>query len=305
MNNHTIRHYMNGKDWALLLLLSTMWGGSFIFMELTIPHFPTLTIVATRVTLAALALNSLWLIRREKFHYNFQVWKSFVIVGITGNVIPFSLFVWGQEHITAGLSSILNGTVPFFTVLGIYFFTRDEKMDLSRALGLLIGFVGVITIIGPSALAQQHTYIWRELAPLAAAICYAFALLYAKRFVRMGVPAIHVATGQLTCSAIILVPIALLLEKPWATATPEFTSVSALLALGLISTGLALSIYYRMLNTVGASNTSLVTFLMPISANIMAVTFLGEVLEITEILGMGLIFIGLFIMNRYWQVFVK
>ena len=223
---NAISHKMEGRDWALLILLSMIWGGSFLFMEIAINDFPTLTIVAIRVTLASLALNSFLLLRGQILKYPLKIWKSFAIMAVFGNVIPFSLIVWGQIYITAGLSSILNGTVPFFTVLAAHYFTHDEKFQFNKIAGLIVGFAGVITIIGPGALMGGH-HVLGELAVLTAAACYAVAIIYAKRFPRLGVPSMHAATGQLTTSALILIPISLVIEKPWLTVTPHFESMAA------------------------------------------------------------------------------
>lgn len=291
------RQTMNARDWALLIVLSMMWGASFIFMEIGIRDFPTLTIVAIRVSLAALILNGFVLARGQRLSYSASIWKSFALMAVMGNVIPFSLFVWGQIYITAGLSSILNATVPFFTVIGIYFFTKDEALTPQRIIGLLAGFSGVVAIIGPGALIQERTHILAELAPLTAAACYAVAILYAKRFKDLGVPALHMAAGQLTMAAVILVPIALVIERPWMTATPSLESMAALTGLGVMSTGIAIAVYYYLLNAIGAVNVSLVTFLIPVSANIFAFLLFGDVIEHGEIIGMVLIFSGLFVMN--------
>ena len=214
-------------------------------------------------------------------------------MGFLNNVVPFSLIVWGQTHIASGLASILNATTPMFTVLVAHVLTDDEKLTTGRAAGVAIGLAGAVLVIGPATLYGLGTGIVAQLAILGAAVAYAFAGVYGRRFRRIGVPPLVTATGQVTASTAILAPIALFVERPWEIAMPGVEIVGAILGLAFLSTALAYILYFRILATAGATNLLLVTFLIPISAVLLGAVVLGERLDPWHFLGMGAIGLGL------------
>ena len=291
-----IRLNMNPKDLALLLLLSLTWSGSFFFMEVAVSELPVFTIVAARVCLGALTLCTFIYMRGKNLNFGWRVWRAFFVLGLIGQVIPFSLIVWGQVHITSGLASILNATVPFFTLLIAHVMTTDERITLKGVLGVLMGLVGIVVIIGPGAFLGSVN-IFAQLAILLSSALYGLTTIYARRFAGMRVPPICVAAGQLTCSSLMLIPLTLFFDQPWALAMPSTGVLMALAGLGFVSTALAFIIYYHLISTVGGNNTSLVTFLVPVSAIWLGFTFLDEALVQTQIIGMGLIALGLLIID--------
>jgi drug/metabolite transporter (DMT)-like permease len=281
---------MTGREWALLIALSLIWGGAFLFNEIALVDFGPLTVVLGRVGFGALGLL-IWLYASGgRLPAEGRIWRTFLVMGIINNVIPFSLIVWGQVSIDSGLASILNATTPLFIVVFAHAVTTDERMTRARLAGVVLGFAGVAVLIGPALLLSLVDGVLGQLAVLGAAVSYACAGLYGRRL--RGLPPLVAATGMVTCSAIVMLPIALLIEAPWQ-AQPGVAAVGALVGLGVLGASLAYWIYFRILRTAGATNLMLVTFLIPISAVFFGALFLGERLAWTSFAGMALIFAGL------------
>ena len=218
---------------------------------------------------------------------------AFLSMGLLNNVVPFTLMVWGQGHIASGVASILNATTPLFTVLVAHALTTDERATPLKLLCVAVGFAGVAAMIGGAGLSSLGTAVAAQLAVTAGALSYAFAGIYGRRFKAMGVPALATAAGQVTASTLILLPVMLVLDRPWALPWPSASTLAAILALALFSTALAYILYFRLLASAGATNLLLVTFLIPVSAILLGVAFLGERLEPRHLAGMALIGLGL------------
>jgi drug/metabolite transporter (DMT)-like permease len=284
---------MSGRDWAILLLLSVLWGGSFFFIEIAVATVQPFTLVLIRVSVAATALWLYLAARRERLAAPPGALTAFVVLALLNNVLPFVLFAWAQQEITGGLASILNATTPIWGVIVAHMFTRDEKMTPAKAAGVLLGFGGVIVMIGADFLREIGTALLAQIACLAATLCYGLAGVYARRFRTMGVNPVAVSTGQLTAAAIILLPLVLLFEPPWASAAPAPEAWAALAALALVCTSFAYILYFQLLASAGATNSLLVTFLIPVTAILLGALLLGEVLEPRHFAGMALIGAGL------------
>ena len=183
----SINRQMNESEWLALLLLSLLWGGSFFFAGVLIKTLPPITIVLLRVGLAALILNGLVKLLGTRMPGSGRAWRAFFAMGLFNNVIPFCLIVWGQSHIASGLAAILNATTPISTVIVAHLLTPDEKITGNRLLGVVLGFVGVVILIGPDLLQGLRTNLLAQLAVLAAAVSYAFAGVYGRRFKAMGI----------------------------------------------------------------------------------------------------------------------
>ncbi|MCF6179757.1 MAG: EamA family transporter, partial [Geopsychrobacter sp.] len=222
-----------------------------------------------------------------------RLWGAFFGMGLLNNMIPFCLIVWGQTHIASGLASIFNATTPVFTVVVAHAFTKDEKLTGGRLVGIVVGFAGAAIIIGLDSLGTLGTNTLAQLAVLTAALSYAFAAVYGRRFKRYDVAPLVTATGQVTASTILLAPLALIVDQPWTLVMPGLGTWAALLGLALFSTALAYIIYFRLLATAGATNLLLVTFLIPISAILLGALFLNEHLAVKDFTGMGFICLGL------------
>jgi drug/metabolite transporter (DMT)-like permease len=207
--------------------------------------------------------------------------------------VPFSLLVWGQTQIPSGLAAILNATTPLFAVLVAHVLTADERMTRGRLAGIVIGFAGVALMLGPEAWRGFGDDLMAQLACLAAACSYGFAGVFGRRFRRLGVPPLATATGQVTASTAMLVPLALLVDRPWQLAVPGIEVWGAVAALALLSTALAYILFFRILASAGAVNLSLVTLLVPPGAILLGALFLDERLEPLHFAGMALIGLGL------------
>ncbi len=281
---------MGAREWLLIVALSIVWGGSFFFVGVALTALPPLTVVLGRVGLAALALLAVIRISGQHLPREARLWGAFLVMGALNNAIPFSLIVWGQVHIDSGLASILNVSTPLFTVLLAHVVTSDEKMTVNRVLGVLFGLAGVAVLIGPEALGGLGTAGLAQIAILGAAASYACASLYGRRFRHL--PPTIPAAGMLCGSTLLILPLALIADRPW-TLTPGFEAIASLLGLALASTALAYFLYFRILTLAGSTNLMLVTFLVPVSAILLGTLLLGERLDWTAIVGMGLIFAGL------------
>ena len=288
-----IQKQMDASEWGMLVALSLLWGGSFFFIGIAVKELPPVTIVTLRVSLAATALLIVCRIMGLHLPRQWAVWRAFFGMGLLNNIIPFCLIVWGQTHIASGLASILNATTPLFTVIVAHFLTADEKMTGNKLAGVLIGFAGVATMIGPAAFGGAISGLWGQIAILGAAISYSFAGIFGRRFKAMGVPPLMTATGQISSSTLMLIPAALLIDKPWTLAMPSLGTWGALIGIALLSTALAYLIFFRILATAGATNLALVTFLIPVSAILLGSLILGEQLEIKHFAGMAMIATGL------------
>ena len=284
-------------EWTLLVALSVLWGGSFFFIAVAVQSLPPFTIVALRLGLAAIALNVIVAIRGQHLPGDWRVWLAFLGMGLLNNVAPFSLIVWGQTQIASGLASILNATTPFFSVVVAHFLTDDEKMNARRVVGIVIGFFGVVFVIGPQVLTGIGANTLAQFAVLGATICYAFAAVFGRRFRRMGLAPLVTAAGQVTAATAVLIPLALFVDRPWTLPPPGWESWGAVIALALLSTALAYILYFRILATAGATNLLLVTFLIPVTAIVLSSTFLGERLLLRHIAGMGILGLGLAVID--------
>ena len=289
-----MKRAMSASDWGLLLLLSVLWGGSFLFNAITLRELGPLTIVLGRVGIAGLALLALVYASGLRMPCTLGAWRAFFVMGLLNNLIPFALIVWGQTRIESGLASILNATTPLFTVLLAHLWTVDEPMNARRLAGVLLGFAGVVTLAGPGVLGGLGWSDVAQLAVLGAAFSYGCAGIYGRRFREL--PTTIAATGMLVATTVMILPFALVLERPW-TASPSALTWGALLALALLSTAAAYLIYFRILARAGATNLLLVTFLIPVSAISLGVLVLGEQPDAAQLGGMALIFMGLAVVD--------
>ena len=296
-----IKQNMSTKDWAMLLLLSLLWGGSFFFIGIAVTELPPFTIVTLRVGLAAITLWLVLLVAGYPIPKGGNTWRAFFVMGLFSNALPFCLIVWGQTHIGVGLASILNATTPIFTLLIAGAFLPDEHLNTNKILGVVAGLLGVIVLIGPSSLLELGTNTMAQLAVIGATISYACGTVYGRRFKTMGVSPLNTAIGQVTASTIMLLPLAWLAEKPYLLANPSPQVWMAMLSLAVFSTAIAYILFFRILSSSGASNVVLVTFLVPITASFLGWSILGEQLQIQHFIGMALIGLGLIIIDgRLW-----
>jgi drug/metabolite transporter (DMT)-like permease len=288
-----IRSVMNRSDWLILLVLALIWGGAFMFIGVAVKHVHPLTYVWLRLSIAALAMWTFLRMKGQPLGLPRQVWGSMLLLALLNNALPFTLFGWGQTHIASGLASILNATTPIWGVVVAHLFTRDERMTPRKIAGVLLGFGGVATMLGPTLLANVGTDALAQLACVTASLSYALAAVWARRFRRMGLSPISVTTGQLTAGALMMLPLALFIDQPWTQPFPPVTAVAAITALALLCTAFGYVLYFRLIDRAGATNALLVTLLVPPVAILLGALFLSEQLAVQDFLGLGLIALGL------------
>ncbi|TWB61233.1 drug/metabolite transporter (DMT)-like permease [Rhizobium sp. ERR 922] len=286
---------MSANDWGQLLLLRALWGGSFFFARIAVAEIPPLALVLYRVSIAALVLH-VWLrLRNISFAPAIARSASFLGLALLNNVIPFSLIFSGQTEIGAGLASVLYATTPLWTVLVANLLTADEKLSASKLAGVALGIGGAAIMIGPGLFANLGGPTWAKLAVIGAAISYAFAAVFAKRF--RDIKPVVVAAGQLTASTIVMIPIVLLLYDPGEIISTNISIWLAIGTLAIVTTAFAFILYFNLIASAGATNASLVTLLVPASAIILSAAFLGERLEPYEFLGLALIVSSLVVVD--------
>jgi drug/metabolite transporter (DMT)-like permease len=284
---------MTLHEWALLAVLSVLWGGSFFFVGVAVKELPPLTIVVLRVALAAIVLCVVARMMRTPIPRTGRDWRAFLAMGLLNNVLPFVLIVWAQTRVASGVASILNATTPLFTVVVAHCLTSDEKLTIGRVIGVVVGFGGVAIMVGGVAIESLDVDVFAQVGILLAAMSYACAAVFGRRFRAMGVPPLVTATGQLLASSIILIPAEFIIDRPWTYACPSTEAVLAVAGLAILSTVLAYIVYFRILATAGAANLSLVTFLIPVTAILLGLCVLHESLQPKHVLGLVLIGIGL------------
>ncbi|MDP4822972.1 MAG: DMT family transporter [Aestuariivirgaceae bacterium] len=291
MNTSAIKQSMGLAEWAMLITLSMIWGGSFFFNRIAVSELPVFTIVALRVGIAACILWLIVLATRTPLPGDRKTYQRLFLLGFINSVIPFSLIVWGQTRIGSGPASILNATTPFFTIIVANAFLADERLTWQKFTGVIIGIAGVAAMIGVSAFEDAAADVIAELALIGASIAYALGTTFARQF--RSHPPLIVATGQITSAALIITPIAIIADQAWTLPLPRTEVMLSVASLAALCTAFAYLLYFRILRSAGATNVALVTFLVPVSAILLGILFLGEHLEWRHLTGMAAISAGL------------
>ena len=292
------------KSGLLLLGLATVWGGSFFFAEIALREVGPFTIALHRVFWATLALSFVVWWQGIQIPRSVNAWLCYLVMGALNNAIPFSLIFWGQVTIESGLASILNGTTAVFGAVVAGLLLVDEPLTTRKIIGALFGLFGVAVIMGLDALTNFDVRNLAQLAVLGAALSYAFAGVWGKRFLG-GYPPIMNAFGMLVGGTALMIPVAIFSEG-----TPVFSlspSVwAALLAVAIFSTAFAYLLYFKILARAGSANLMLVTLLIPPVAVGLSATFLGEQMGVEAWIGFALIAVGLAITDgRLLDRFVR
>lgn len=281
-------------DWIRIAILSLVWGGSFFFVEVMLQAMPPMTSVLGRLIVGLIGLVCLLKILNHSLKPLIQQWRPFAFIGLINNAVPFSLISFGQTEITGSLASIINASTPIMTALVAHKLTTDERLSLHKALGIGFGFSGVLVLFGPAAFDGGASLLGMA-AGLSATICYAFGSVYSKRL-KTNPPMLN-ATGQVFYGTLWMFPVVMVVDQPWTLAMPGLGPWLAMIGIGLLSTTLAFFIYFRVLQTAGASNVVLVTFLVPVSASGLGIAFLGEQLELQHVVAYLLIASGLAVID--------
>lgn len=287
---------ISNGTWGLMALLALIWGGSFLAIRTALDEIPPLTSVAHRVMWAAAALWVVVLIRRVAMPRSARVWGAFLVMGCLNNVIPFGLMAWGQLYIETGLTAILNAATAIWGVLVAAIVFADERLTRRRMAGVSLGFLGVAVAIGLDNFATLDLRSLAQLAVIGGTISYAFAGSWARAQMK-GQTAIVSATGMLTCSTVIAVPLATLVEGP-ISLDLELRTWAAIAYYALIATAGAYLLYYAILARAGAGMLLVVTLMIPPVAILLGAWVRDETLMPSAYLGFALLALGLAILGR-------
>tara|TARA_R110002110_G_scaffold395138_2_gene609601 strand:- start:97548 stop:98471 length:924 start_codon:yes stop_codon:yes gene_type:complete len=288
---------MTPVEWILLVILGGFWGGTFFFNAIALPELPPLVIILLRVAIATVILWIVVFASGVAVPRDRDVWLSLLVMAFANSALPFFLIAWGQQHIPSGLAAILIASSPLYAVVAAHFLTRDEGLTKGKVAGVLAGIAGVVILIGPEFLGDIGTNLLAQLSIIGAAILYALSAIYGRTFARRGVAPLIVATGQMTMATLLLLPFALVIDRPWELPNPSLEAWGAVLGLAVLSTSFAYLIYFRILATAGAINILLVNFLVPVSALLLGILVLGEHLTLEQVIGMGFIVVGLLLID--------
>jgi drug/metabolite transporter (DMT)-like permease len=288
---------MSAVEWSMLLGLSVIWGGSFFFNKILLGAMAPLSVMLGRAGFAAIALLLYLYLSGGALPRSLAMWRAFLVMSVFNNLIPFSLILWGQQFIGVGHAAILNATTPLFAAL-LGHALGQERMSARRLLGVGVGLAGVVVMVGPDVLLRGFgSEALAQFAVLAAAVGYGIAAIYGRRYSKLGLTPRMAAAGQLLVTTLIGIPLVAIVDQPWNLPMPGVEHWITMAALALVSTAFGYIIYFRLLSGAGAVNTSLVTMLVPVSALLLGIVFLGEVLTLRQAAGMAVILLGLLIVD--------
>lgn len=282
-------------EYALLLLLATLWGASYTFIKLGIASIPPITLIAARTVIAGALLFAVMRLQGVTMPRDGLNWRRFFIQALINSVVPFTLIAWAEKTVDAGLATILNSTSPIFAFLMTFALTRHEPVTLTKLAGVILGIVGICLVIGISTLGGLGRETVAQIAIVFATICYAGAAIFGRHF--SGLHPLVPATGSMVCGAAMLLPLSLAIEHPW-TLTPSASSLAALLGLSVLSTALAFVLYFRLLQTIGSIGVTSQAYLRVPIGVLIGVIFLGESLSLAGAIGLVCIMLGVAAMVR-------
>lgn len=287
---------MNGSeprlsDYGLLLLLASFWGGSFMLIKLAVHEIPPASLSATRLIIGGLILFAVVLFTGERARYGRKSFGLIVLAGFVGNAVPFVLISWGEKTVDAGLASILMGIMPIATLVLAHFFTGNEPMTMRKMSGVVIGFAGLVILVGPAVLLRLGDEGISQLAILGAAICYGVNAIMTKAL--LDFPRTITGAAILLAGGLTTLPIALLFEQPWAL-DPGVMSTTALVLLSIFPTAIAMLLIFEVLDRQGAGFFSQVNLLVPLFGVAWAALILGEVPDVAAVLALMFILAGIY-----------
>ncbi len=278
-------------DYLLSLLLALIWSASFMLIKVGVASVPPITLTAARMTIASALLGLYLLARRTGLPLNARALLLYLVVGFFGNTLPFALIGWGEIHIDSSLAAILIGIMPITTFVLAHYFLPDEPMTARKVFGVCLGFGGLLTLVGWSALGGIGANVLGQLAVLAAAACYGITTVFVRT--QPAFAGFQMAAGAMVAGMLTSIPLAFLLEDPLA-ATPTGESVQAILLLGAFPTALAALIYFRVVRNLGASTFSQINYIIPIMGSLWGVFLLGELLQSRMLAALALVLVGIY-----------
>ena len=285
---------MRATNWLLLVFLSVLWGATFFFVALAVDQIPPLTLVLLRVALAALILVPLLLVLGYRLPVTLAGWRPFVVLAVLNNLVPFTLIFYGQQYIASGLASVLNATTPLFTLIIARLFA-GESLAANKVVGVVLGLTGVAVLMGPAVTQLNAPSLLGMGCVLGGALSYGFSALWMRRL--RDIPPIVSSGAQLTCSTVLLLPLAAWVDAFWLLPTPNAPAMAAVLGLAVFSTALAYIVFFRISAAAGPSNVMLVTLLIPVTATALGVLVLKEALTFNQLAGALIIASGLVVID--------
>ena len=282
---------MNARwtDYVLLISLSAMFGASFLLIKISIVEIPTLTLVAARLVIAAVILWIAMKMARQQFPRGLKIWMWIIVSAIFGNVLPWWLITWGQVKVDAGLTAILMATMPLATLLLAHVFTDDEKLNIWKMLGVMFGIAGVVVLIGYDQLTTLGDDTIRQYAIALAAICYGVNAIVTKQLI--GHPRRAMAASLMIVSLIMVAPLAIIVDQPWAIA-PSLGVTIAVVLLGVFPSAFGTLMIFALVARQGASFLSQINFLVPVFGVLWSYLFLSEQLSANAFFALILILVG-------------
>ncbi len=285
---------MLARHWIMLIVLSVLWGGTFVFAKEALPFLPPLTLTLARVAIATAVLVPIVLAMGQHLPRDRNAWRDFAVMSILNNVIPFGLIFWGQTMIGSGLTSVMNATTPLMSLLVARGFA-GEALAANKIAGIAIGVLGVAVLVGPSALTGDRASAMGMLLVVAGTLSYGLSALWGRRF--KAVPPIVSAASQLVCSTLMMIPIAGAADRFWLLPMPSHAAIVAVVAMGVLSTALAYILFFRIMAEAGSNNVMLVTLLIPLSGITLGALRFGEALSFNQAVGAAIIAASLLVID--------
>lgn len=283
------------RAFALLALLSAIWGGSYMLIKLALGTVPPATIAAARIAIAVVVLAGAARIAGARLPRGVAGWAPYLALGLLSSALPFALIGWGERRIDSGLAAILTGVMPLATAALAHVFTDDDRLTAAKAAGLALGFAGLVVLVGGDALAGLGDQLAGQLAVIAAALCYAGNTVYARRLGPR--PPVATAAATMIAALVLILPASLIIDRPWRLA-PDATALWAIVALGVGATAGGMFLFYALVRSAGATTTALVNYLVPLTGLAWGAAVLGERPPLRALAALGLILAGVALTNR-------
>jgi drug/metabolite transporter (DMT)-like permease len=283
----------------LLLILGMLWGASYLFIKVTVAEVPALTLVAGRLAVAAVVMWAILRVQGLSMPRDRRMWRMYAVMAFINAALPYSLISWGEQHITSGLASLLQATTPIFTILLAQFLSSDERITPAKMTGVIVGFVGVGLLMLPDLRQGVQASLLGQLAVVGSSLSYAGSAIYVRNRLRGQLPLVT-ATGQLTMAAALMVPVSLLVDRPFhlSPSLPALVSWSGLTILGTV---LAYLIYFTLIERTSATFVTMVTYIIPVNGLILGSLVLDEELNLTVLGSLTLVLLGVLLVNGTWQ----
>lgn len=294
MNNTSMPGKVEWSDYCLILLTGLLWGSAFLLIKIAIVTIPPYTLTMGRMGIATLALFVVLILRGESLPLDRKSLALFAFIGLFGSALPFTLINWGEIHIPSGLAAVLMGIMPITTALLAHFFIPDEPFGWRKAMGIFVGFGGLLVLVGVDAISGFDSSVTAQIAMLCAAAAYAITTTFTR--LRVTHPGLIMATGSSMMGFLWVLPLALVYDRPWSL-TPDLMGVSATVLLGLLPSAVGILLFFHLISRVGATLFAQVNYLIPLVGAFLGVVFLGEALNWQLISALVLVLSGISIVT--------